>query len=165
MPFSIELTLFRTHFCCFLSDEDEYVGMDCHNLDWSQNSFFSGIDNADATDMDSSLKSLCHYICDKKIIDGGNSVAYSWHSESILEATHSLLSVKSYKDSFNMERHSSYVSPKYKQDESLFFRQFPCPDGSPHIDDAAARVNRSRFDEGESFEKSSRAAAALASTL
>ena len=118
MPFSIELTLFRTHFCCFLSDEDEYVGMDCHNLDWSQNSFFSGIDNADATDMDSSLKSLCHYICDKKIIDGGNSVAYSWHSESILEATHSLLSVKSYKDSFNMECHSSYVSPKYKQDES-----------------------------------------------
>jgi hypothetical protein len=134
-------------------------------MEWSQNSFFSGIDDADTTDIDSSLKSLCHYICDKKIIDGVNSIAYSSHSESILGATHSLISVKSYKDSFNMDCHSSYVSPKYKPDESLFFGQLPCPVGSPLIDDAAAQVNRSTFDKGESFEKPSRATAALTSTL
>jgi hypothetical protein len=157
--------MFRTHLRYFLSDGDDSVGMEYHNLDWSQNSFFSGMHDADAIDIDSSLKSLCHYICDKKIIDGVNSIAYSSHSEGILGATHSLLSVKSYKDSFKMDCSSSCVDPKDKSEESVFVRQLPCSDGSPLIDEAAAWVTRSRFDKGESFEKQARATAALASTL
>lgn len=153
------------HFLYFLSDGDDSIGMEYHNLDWSQNSFFSAIHDADAIDIDSSLKSLCHYICDKKIIDGVNSIAYSSHSEGILGATHSLLSVKSYKDSLKMDCSSSCLSPKDKSEESFFLRQLPCSDESPHIDEAAAWVNRPRFDKVESFEKQSRATAALASTL
>lgn len=110
------------------------------------------------------MRSLCHIICEKKFTDGINNIAYSSHSGSIIGTAHSLLSVKSYKDFLSMDCDTNCTRPNFSSDETLFFMQQQCPDGS-QVDARATWTNRLTVDKKESIEKTSRATVALASTL